>query len=921
MEIVLYAEGKSRNFAKADNKAKPWKVLKNSFRKPFVTPESRKEFNRLGKGQQDELKSIAGWFSGAQCSEGYRNLRNVQPRNVATIDMDYVPEFVPDLIREGMFGLSEFEFVAHSSRRHTPEEPRIRLIIPLSKRVDRDVYTAVIRIIGQIIDPEMTWVDPVSYRPAQMMFFPTCSKDDQKNYFFHENAGRILDVDELLANFEERVGDWRDLSILPRHPDEENLRKRSDRAEDPTEKDGVIGDFCRAYTIFDVMDEFLPGVYLPGDEKSGNPRFTYAGSTSSNGAIVYDDGKFIYSHHGHDPGSDMNLNAFDFLRLHKFGKLDEGEKTDKKITDLPSFKAMAEFANNLPPVRKARVSRNYDMRAMFDDAGIEAIEGEDPEGYDAVAHLIGDGPVKPVGSSSIRQSSEDDEDILAGLRALLGDDVEMPSLSERLEVEPRPLPPVDTDWLADEIEMNEKGEIESTLPNVASIVYNDPRLRGVIAHNEFTQQLVYLRDVKSKIKAVPTIICDDPYNGSRWLDINDAAIRALLEYPAGKHKSGYGVKVTDRDLQGGVLLAGMRNRFHPIRDFLKAVTPGSWDNVETLFIRYLGVEDNAYHREVAANVMLASVARIFHPGQKFDFAPIIGGKQGIGKSTFVKVLYGDKWFGEIACKLDEKQQIAEEIAGKWGCELPELSSFHKSDHNAAKMFLRRQHDDVRMAYARRVSEFPRQSVFWGTTNDFKYLKDPSGNRSYWPVNVTTTTFFDIEALRAEREALWGAAYAEYFRRTGGNFRTELDLSLQSREAHRIANELQEEARTEEVYETWKERIELWLSEPVPYKQFMAEMGKPISDFPDEDYTGPDPDQLVMRMVFRNCDATTMLGLPENMTNSQAVSAIQKAVAELDGWKIEKSARRIQGLLGRWRVHETADKSEMTFGYRLYEGSL
>ena len=925
-EIVLFADGKKRNFGKAENKTAGWGHFQKFIRKPFVTPEKRKEFNRLSKDDQDDLKAIAGWFSGAQCAGGIRNLRNILDRNLVTLDLDYIEDFVPDLIRTGNFGISEYEFAAHSSRRHTVEEPRVRIIMPINRKVNQDEYIAISRILGHMIDPHMKRVDKVSYRAAQMMFWPTCSKDDEKNYFYHRNDGDILDADALLEKFKEEIGDWRDLSLLPRHPDEDELRKHGEKSEDPTEKEGIIGDFCRAYTIYDVMDEFLPGTYIPGDSNSGHPRFTYAGSTSSNGAIVYDDGKFIFSHHGHDPGCEMNLNAFDFLRIHKFGELDQGEKTGKKVTELPSFKQMAEFAEGLPPVRKQRVARNYDMTAMFEDAGVEALPTPDgyDDGFDAIEALVGGTPptpkAKPLPKLNAKERKKADDEILADIQRLVGDDAELPPLITRLRHEPRPLPPEDEDWLADQVEMTRQGEIVSNLPNCGIIIYNDPRLRGVPGYNEFTGQLVCTRSVSTNIKAVPKINCTDPYNGSRWQDFHDTAFRALLEYPAGKGKAGYGMKVTDRDLSGGIVLAAHRNKFHPIRDYLQACKQGAWDDVETLLIRYLGVEDNAYHREVAANIMLASVSRIMNPGCKFDFAPIIGGIQGIGKSSFIKVLYGEQWFGEIACKLDDKQEIAEEIAGKWGCELPELSAFHKSDHNAAKMFLRRTRDDVRMAYDRRVTEFPRQSVFWGTTNDLKVLKDPTGNRSYWMIIVKKESYFDLHGLAHEREALWGATYAEYIRRTKGNFETELDLSLQSPEARRIAVELQEEARTEEIYETWRDRIEIWLDEPLPLKELMAELGKPMSDFPDDEddeNPGVSGDQLVIRTVFRNTDAAQYLDMPATLTNQQSAQSIQKAVAGLDGWTGGKERFRVQGIQDRWKYRTDATPNERILGYRLY----
>jgi len=925
-EIVLFAHGKSRNFAKAENRAIGWGTFQNYIKKPYVTPEKRKEFNRLSKDDQDNLKAMAGWFSGAQCADSYRNLRNILPRNLVTIDMDYVPDYVPDLIRNGAFGVSDYEFAAHSSRRHTPDEPRIRIIIPMTRRIDRDEYTAVVRIIGHMIDPDMKWVDPVSYRPAQMMFFPTCSRDDEKHFFYFWNEADLLDPDDLLAHFEEKVGDWRDLSILPRHPDEDNLRKRADKAEDPTEKEGIVGDFCRAYTVLEVMDEFLPDAYVGGESNSGQPRFTYTGSTSSNGAIVYDDGKFIFSHHGHDPGCDMNLNAFDFLRIHKFGELDDGVSSDKKITELPSFKAMAEFAERQPPVRKERVARRYDLGAMFEDAGIEVLPT--PDGYDdhdeKIARLLGEdrpAPEKKAEKPTKKQVNDNEAEMLAAIRLLVDEEEDdLPPLTFRLKHEPRPLPESDEDWLASKVKMSQKGEIEANLPNVALIIHNDPRLRGVVSFNEFTKQIVFVRSLKTNIGGIPHIHCSDPYNGNRWLDFHDTAIRAMLETESGPGKAGYDVKPSDRDMTGAVLIAAHRNPIHPVREYLEACVAGPWENVETLLIRYLGVADNAYHREVASNIMLASVARIFNPGCKFDFAPIIGGEQGIGKSSFIKVLYGGDWFGEISCKLDDKQDVAEEIAGKWGCELPELSSFHKSDHNAAKAFLRRQYDDVRMAYDRRVSEFPRQSIFWGTTNDSKVLKDPTGNRSYWMVLTEMKNFFDLHWLTQEREALWGAAVAEYMRRTGGDVAAQLDLSLQNKESQATALELQEGARTEEVYELLLGQIELWLSEPVPLKQFMSEIGKPISDFPEADGVepGPDPDALVLRMCFTVNHVQEALGLPNVVTNTQVSTAIQKAISAMGGWVYSKKARRVHGVLGRWRTREDATPAETLCGYRLYE---
>ncbi len=118
------------------------------------------------------------------------------------------------------------------------------------------------------------------------------------------------------------------------------------RPTDPRTKAGVIGAFCRAYSIPDVIDKFLPDKYTHGDAEGGKPRYTYTTGTTANGAIVEDDGLFLYSYHSTDPTCDILCNAFDLVRIHRFGHLDEDVAEDAKPGSLPSFKAMIELAAN-----------------------------------------------------------------------------------------------------------------------------------------------------------------------------------------------------------------------------------------------------------------------------------------------------------------------------------------------------------------------------------------------------------------------------------------------------------------------------------------------------------------------------------------------------------------------------------------------
>lgn len=965
--IVGWAEGKGKNLAKSKNRSEAWASLKKILRKPYVTPETRREFDKMSKEEQDKLKAINGWISGAQCKDNHRSLKNVMPRNLLTIDIDYAPDTILDDIEIGLTRISHFEAAWHSSRRHTPEEPRVRLFMPMKRKVTVDEYTAIVRFVGWMLDPTMKLVDQVSYRPAQMMFKPSCSRTDEKDFFFNEQHGKLLDPDEMLAAYVEQFGDWTDLSVMPKHPDEE-LRKRADKAEDPRTKKGMVGAFCRTYDIFSAMEKFLPGVYLEGETHAGGaPRYTYAGSTSSNGAVVYDDGLFLYSHHGHDPCCDMNVNAFDLVRIHLYGDADEKAKEDTSPSDMPSYGKMKELLAGDASYNETRVSEKFDLGNMFDgafddgedhgdnfqsdddegsadtDGDGEAPEQSDDNGdddEDDVVGRAGDAHHSDRGSADTDDRPDDDEPdsepgqadgqgtgtggagpdggrgTAAGSKKSSGQQKQQrPSPSQKRA--PR------KDWFKEELEFTENAEVKATLHNIATIIQNDPRLLNVIWYNEFDKNVVLRKDIKPRVNVAPVYSCRNPSSGDRWQDFHDITIRAILESPHGEGKAGYGMRVTDRDLISGITLAARMTPFHPIRDYLLTVKWDGKKRIDSYLTRYLEVPDNVYHQQVGAVTLIASVARIFEPGHKFDYAPILEGLTGIGKSWFIKAIYGAEWFGELAAKLDEPQKIAEQITGKWGVELPELSGFHKSDHNSAKAFMRRQTDDVRMAYDRRVTEFPRQCVCWGTTNDKKYLKDPTGNRSYWPVVVPRTRFIDLAAVEAERDQLWAEAVERYFAMRAEKPTGELPLMLIGQEAQSIAKRLQEEARTEELHEIWHNAILDWLDEPVTLHALKQEFGVNDDQMFNDDGTG-DQEVWVRRTVFTQKQAMVFAINKQHgvVTDHTSTQTIAKALGMLEGWSTPKTdykgtaARRVMGQLGRWWQREGATAEDRVRGYEV-----
>lgn len=211
------------------------------------------------------------------------------------------------------------------------------------------------------VDDRMETVDPVSFRIAQMMYMPTISADQE--YKCGRNPGKLVDVDEMLESWQH---DWRDMSQLPRAEREEKAREREIAAEDPTEKPGLIGAFCRTYSIEDAIAEFLPDVYGDPDPNSTEARYTYLGGHSMYGAVVYDD-KFMFSWHGTDPACEQLCNAWDLVRLHKFHEKDAKKDDDTEINELPSQKAMMEFAKLDQGVQRQILEDSLDFDAMFDN--------------------------------------------------------------------------------------------------------------------------------------------------------------------------------------------------------------------------------------------------------------------------------------------------------------------------------------------------------------------------------------------------------------------------------------------------------------------------------------------------------------------------------------------------------------------------
>jgi len=316
------------------------------------TSETAAQYIKMSKRQQDDIKDVGGFVLG-KLKGGRRKKSNVISRSGLSLDMDYADEGIIDQI--DMF--FSFKGYIYSTHKHTPEKPRLRLIIPLSRDVTADEYVAVARKVADEIGIEL--FDDTTYEPSRLMYWPSTSSDGK--FVFHEVDGEILNPDSILSKYK----DWKDSSEWPVSNRQQRVVNREIKKQaDPLEKEGTVGAFCRAYSITDAIDTFLPEVY----QKSAMPgRYDYIPADSQAGVVIYDD-RFAYSHHATDPACGRLMNAFDVVRIHKFGSKDERSDPDTEPTKLPSFKAMMEFAVENENVKKQLAKeRMAKAQGEFDD--------------------------------------------------------------------------------------------------------------------------------------------------------------------------------------------------------------------------------------------------------------------------------------------------------------------------------------------------------------------------------------------------------------------------------------------------------------------------------------------------------------------------------------------------------------------------
>lgn len=271
-----------------------WQEIVARLRNVIKTEETARQYKELSKSQKVEVKDV-GFFIG-----GLAEKRKVAFRQLLVLDIDEGGDDALDNVRAWLKGRT---YIIHSTHSSTVDEPRYRVVAPLSRIVVADEYGGIMRILHEKFNLP---IDVATFDFNRIMFLPSVPKD--MDYFFETQNGEPIDVSALL----DENDDWRNLSDV-------EIPKKV-QVQDPKYKGGIVGAFCAKVSIREAMDTYLSDVW----RKETRDRYTLKGATTTGGGIIYED-KYLYSNHSSDPYLGRCHNAYDAVRLYKFGDGKKGE--------------------------------------------------------------------------------------------------------------------------------------------------------------------------------------------------------------------------------------------------------------------------------------------------------------------------------------------------------------------------------------------------------------------------------------------------------------------------------------------------------------------------------------------------------------------------------------------------------------------
>lgn len=328
----------------------------------------------------------------------------------------------------------------------------------------------------------------------------------------------------------------------------------------------------------------------------------------------------------------------------------------------------------------------------------------------------------------------------------------------------------------------DRGKVLDSRENVFILLNHHPDLKGLVAYDKFALRII-------KLQAAPW---DKEFEPNAPWDDNDSLELGLWI----SQRQDLSIRSMD-SINHAIKLAASRNAFDPLLDYLNSLTWDSTKRVDYWLTDFVGVERSEYSALVGRLFLISMVARAFKPGCIMRAMPVFEGVQFRGKSSIARVL-GGQWFSDSPLDLKGKDGFIN-IQGTWLHEIAELGSFNNQEAPIIKAYLSSASDRFRSPFDKFAKDYPRRTVFFGTTNEDVYLRDKTGNSRFWPLRTEAVGDIDVDGLTGVRDQLFAEAVALY--KAGERWHPLPDEQLKL---------FVPEQTLREYDDPWESRIDTWL---------------------------------------------------------------------------------------------------------------
>ena len=645
-------------------------VMVKAFKTKVIrTKETFLEYEAGDRDFKLKCKDKGAFIAGKSINNS-REAKNITSRNMITLDMDYCPPNILDILKEKQDNTKElnFPFLVYSTHSHTPEKPRLRLIVPLSEEIGVEKYEPIGRAIANTIGIE--YFDATTFQINRIMYFPSVSIDgDYICQEFGLDEWNILEPDDMLDRYLDylNIAEFQKphyisgLSI-------DKIRKGQITSSKKT-KYRIVNAFNIEYTITEAIDNFLSDVYVKGKHAD---RYTYVDGESKDGLVILND-EYAYSHHATDPAQGKLLNAFDIVRIHKFGKQDtditeqyEYEKYDKSS----SFSAMVDFIRDdvkqvmkhMPEIQKIdKHQKEYETGEVEVDKN--SVEEED------WTHTL-----EYTGSKTDRKPKS----VARNVNIIFEKDEKFKDLYY-------------FDSLRDAICFYRTPD------------WNPEKSKGDMLDDEDDSQIRFYLETVYQIRAKEMIFDAVVHQASkRRIHPIKTFLAQLPEWDGVKRIEEIICNLYDIQPNAFYREASKAWWVGIVQRIMK---PGSKFDMMVVISGQQGIGKSQFGKSIATLNWGKDMTTI-------DTQP--------------------NYFGDDELPFDKKDAY-EQLGGIMIYELPEFEKYYKkSDASTIKSFVSKTTDKFRRSYGRRVTEYRRQCVFIATTNDNQPLRDRTGNRRFLP---------------------------------------------------------------------------------------------------------------------------------------------------------------------------------------------